>query len=965
MRESLVLLVFTLIFHSATAQKQDSVFAENLVAEATSLRKNDKPEEASARLRQAREIFKKNNFCWRALFAASRLAMIEANEKKQPFAALDSMDKGVLELNCPVLDSAAADNYCFHVLDAAFMAKEFANDFVRMKEYLLTAYRVFHEKLSGKQDRIAKFLFFQLGNAYVRLSEYEAAKRIFQEGIEYARQNNAPQVAKFSDFGDLFITTGEYSKALEIYREGLLFKGISSTDSIALRLSEAECLVRLEKFQEAIAANKIAKKLIAKLPTDHPALGFFQSGLFGNYGLAFSGLKNFKLADNWFQKAIKTAQNYHGNKQRRRQAFFQLDLADNYLKWGKLPVALQTFQTAMKTLQPSISENSSENPTPENLFGDKVFLQALEGKATVFEKTNQLEKALACFELIPIVEEKLRFTHSYESSSLLSLRESRGRFERAVDLAWQLFEQSGGNLSFAKRAFYLTEQARGALLLQSLARARADLENTLPSSERQKLREIRAKSSWLELRIAEENEANSEPKLIQNLENELFKLKQDQSVFETQLKKDFPGWAASQNRIEFVEAEKVKNLLRPGQAMFSYFLTENFVHIFCLQKNGQLDWRRENLPADFRNRTRDFCEYLTRADAENAGMENFKNTSTELARLLLAPEIQKLTDEKSLVIVPDDVLVFLPFEVLILENELPAKPQWRAFNYLIKRFSVNYAYSATLLAMQQSITAERKRAPKYLAGFAPKYNFQQDTAVKKALAFRARGGEYDLLGTHIEVKKINEIFSAADIFENADATELHFKNIANQYQILHFAMHAVANETSPELSRLLFGDKIKTDSANDNILYANELQMMRLQAGLAVLSACHTGFGKINRGEGVYSLARAFTAAGVPATVMSLWRLPDNTAPVIMENFYRHLAEGLPKDEALRLAKIQFLETKEMYPFTQPYFWAGITANGDACPMPPPSRFWWWAAGVAGLATLLFWFFRRLKNRKK
>ena len=86
---------------------------------------------------------------------------------------------------------------------------------------------------------------------------------------------------------------------------------------------------------------------------------------------------------------------------------------------------------------------------------------------------GQLEKALQCYELIPVVETKLRATYAYESSSLLALDESRHRFDEAISIAWQLYERSNGDRRYADRAFRLTEQARGMLLLQSLAQALA------------------------------------------------------------------------------------------------------------------------------------------------------------------------------------------------------------------------------------------------------------------------------------------------------------------------------------------------------------------------------------------------------------------------------------------------------------------------------------------------------------
>jgi CHAT domain-containing protein len=101
---------------------------------------------------------------------------------------------------------------------------------------------------------------------------------------------------------------------------------------------------------------------------------------------------------------------------------------------------------------------------------------------------------------------------------------------------------------------------------------------------------------------------------------------------------------------------------------------------------------------------------------------------------------------------------------------------------------------------------------------------------------------------------------------------------------------------------------------------------MELNAEIAVLSACETGLGKLHRGEGMMSLSRAFMYAGVPSTVISLWKVPDQSASILMTKFYQFLKNGERKDDALRLAKLEFIEDHpEM---SHPFFWAGFIVNG-------------------------------------
>ena len=79
------------------------------------------------------------------------------------------------------------------------------------------------------------------------------------------------------------------------------------------------------------------------------------------------------------------------------------------------------------------------------------------------------------------------------------------------------------------------------------------------------------------------------------------------------------------------------------------------------------------------------------------------------------------------------------------------------------------------------------------------------------------------------------------------------------------------------------------------------------------------------------SLSRAFMYAGVPSTVISLWKVPDQSASILMKKFYQLLNDGNRKDDALRLAKLEFV--KENPEMSHPFFWAGCIVNGKTDPI--------------------------------
>ena len=131
---------------------------------------------------------------------------------------------------------------------------------------------------------------------------------------------------------------------------------------------------------------------------------------------------------------------------------------------------------------------------------------------------------------------------------------------------------------------------------------------------------------------------------------------------------------------------------------------------------------------------------------------------------------------------------------------------------------------------------------------------------------------------------------------------------------------------------------------------------------MVVLSACETGIGELQRGEGIISLARGFSYAGAKSIITTLWSVNDRSTQKVMELFYSNLAEGVPKDAALRQAKLTYLDE---YPHLgkSPYFWAGIIPIGDMSPISFQSMWYqnpWIWMGALLIFGLLFWASRKI-----
>jgi CHAT domain-containing protein len=294
------------------------------------------------------------------------------------------------------------------------------------------------------------------------------------------------------------------------------------------------------------------------------------------------------------------------------------------------------------------------------------------------------------------------------------------------------------------------------------------------------------------------------------------------------------------------------------------------------------------------------------------------------------------------------MLNLLPFSVL-------ADEQGR---YLAKRLPITYLTSGRDL-LRISSTAPSRQAPIVMAD--PDFGLLDKTAAAPASenrrsTDRAAGAmEFNPLpGTAAEAQALKAILKLKDeqVLTKGKATEAALKQ-ARGPRFLHIATHGFFLEDQPlnlesQAGHLQGQDRLQAPKGenpllrsgltlaganrlrsgrDDGVLTALEVAGLNLTGTeLAVLSACETGVGAVQNGEGVYGLRRALVLAGVRTQIASLWKVDDAATRDLMVDYYRRLQAGAGRPQALREAQLTMFRDPAR---AHPYYWASFITIGE------------------------------------
>jgi CHAT domain-containing protein len=416
------------------------------------------------------------------------------------------------------------------------------------------------------------------------------------------------------------------------------------------------------------------------------------------------------------------------------------------------------------------------------------------------------------------------------------------------------------------------------------------------------------------------------------------------------IKKNYPAYYNMRYATLFKPIEELQSSLADSITVIRYFDMDSlFIALVIDKKNKKLTHINK----------KGLEEEITVLLSDTASEKSYLSGSYDLYKKLWQP-IEPFTHTKRLIIIPDGILYNLSIDMLTKKpvttyNDLLSSS-------LLSEYSISYHYSLFMLGQPKLNIASNGN---YIA-FAPVFSDEIKTRYRSVIkdSMKLDYSYLNLLpqpNVNKLAKKIKGLIGG-EIYLEENSTRSSFKKNADGHKIIHIGTHAEYNNVHPEQSGLIFAKNISATS-DTNFLSLNNIYNCNMHADLAVLTACESGKPGYQDGEGMISLAHAFNYAGSERILTALWKIDEQSSSRITELFVENLRSGEATDEALRKAKLEYLEHAEGR-MKSPLYWSGLVIMGEPAQIEfiNSTNWFYWIAGALTFALIILSF---LKLRKR
>ncbi len=457
---------------------------------------------------------------------------------------------------------------------------------------------------------------------------------------------------------------------------------------------------------------------------------------------------------------------------------------------------------------------------------------------------------------------------------------------------YQVYENLVGLKIQADRpeeAFEFVERSKSRTLIDLLERNTDTLWQSDESNPKQlAIKKLRQDLNGLYSRLSQVGTTVSALAADKAIQKEISESEQEMISLLREAGSEREGWESLET-MAMPSVEEAQGILSENEVLIEYYTVHDRFCAFVISRDGfhfvndlaeigavraclkglNFQLSKFHLSADY---IKDHGQLLLRA---------VRHHLQDLYQMLLA-RLEEWISGRSLVIIPHQVLHYVPFQAL-----------YDGGKYVVDSHDLVYSASASVLKICRAKTVEKATADLVLA--------TPDAATPAILD---------------EVEVLRELLPNARVFVGKEASVERLREHGRDAGKIHIAAHGAFRADNPMFPSLKLGD---------DWLNLVDIFNLKLGAELTTLSACETGMSALYEGDELLGLTRGFLYAGTPSLVVSLWRVNDRSTTLLMKRFYEGLLQGLSKPEALRQAAI---DVKAEFP--HPYYWAPFILMGKS-----------------------------------
>jgi tetratricopeptide (TPR) repeat protein len=661
-------------------------------------------------------------------------------------------------------DPAIASSY----ISVSHCVDSFTGDYHSPVELRKKALLISLSSFGEKHPEVAR-CYHSLANSYYSTGEYEASLQYCRKALsielELLGEKNLSVANEYDAIGSNYYYKGDYNTAIEYHRKSLsiflslfrrenayaaaLYKALGNDYAgkqeyeEALKYSQKSLAINTKVLGEShhsITGNLdcIAEIYLKKGEHDK-ALEYFQKGLslrsmilgenssefaynYNRIGQVYEKKGDYDSSFQFYQKAISLLSKIL--KPGEKNPF----LSEAYMGIGNISLSKENYTDALENYQNSIialaegfqDTNIYANPPLDGISDESMMVDALKSKAQALvnffavqsKNPKDIKTALSIYELAAKLIHKIRNSYQSENSQLKLLERAFDINKQAIAIAIRLYKETRRN-EYIEKAFCFSERSKAALLTQSLSESDAKKIAGIPDDMLEEEKDIRLDQSRYEKRLFEEKGKGklASASKIALWQNRLFDSRRKNDSLARQFETRYPEYFNLKYR-DFIALpdELRKKILHKNDVIVEYFLGDSVVYIFTLTKQN-LHFTTITIDTAFDRHIRSMREGLIKRN-----YIQYTESAYGLYRMLIEP-IRTRIRGKNLIIIPDGILGYIPFEALLTKKADERSKDYRQLAYLIKDHRIAYGYSSTLL--YENMTKGRHKTGGRYVGFAP------------------------------------------------------------------------------------------------------------------------------------------------------------------------------------------------------------------------------------------------------